>query len=134
MKRPHAGAERVVSDLVRRSVRFGLSISCKACAPSGRLIDFSANNCAFDSSSVAKRRRIEIVNPTALNAPTQKLAVWGFRPDSDGIARMGKYITLSSVNARARVSAAKRIPGSGRSKSRPFVAVVEREGDNHARS
>ena len=30
----------------------------------------------FDSSSVAERRRFEIVNPTALNAPTQELAVW----------------------------------------------------------
>jgi hypothetical protein len=89
MKRPDAGADRVVSDPVRRTVRFGLSISCKVRAPSGRLIGLSANNCAFESSSVVERRRFEIVNPAALNAPTQELAVMGFRPDSDGIARMG---------------------------------------------
>jgi hypothetical protein len=57
----------------------------------------------FDSSSVAERRRFEIVNPTAINAPTLELAVWlpsrlrRHRED-------GKYIALSSFNARARVS------------------------------
>ncbi len=80
MKRPDSGAERVVSDLVRRSVRFGLSISSKVCAPSGRLIGFSANNCAFESSSVAERRQFEIANAHP-NASSM-----GFRPDSDGIA------------------------------------------------
>jgi hypothetical protein len=49
MKRPDAGAERVVSDLVRRSVRFGLSISCKVCAPSGSLIGLSANDCLTEA-------------------------------------------------------------------------------------
>jgi hypothetical protein len=34
----------------------------------------------FDSSTVAERRRLEIVNPTALNAPTLELAVWASVP------------------------------------------------------
>jgi hypothetical protein len=73
-----------VSDLVRRSVRFGLSISCKACTPSGRLIGLYANKALRQQ----QRHGTEIVNPTALDAPTQELAVWALRPDFDGIARM----------------------------------------------
>jgi hypothetical protein len=43
----------------------------------------------FDSSSFAERRRFEIVNPAASNAPTLELGSLGFRPESDGIARIG---------------------------------------------
>jgi hypothetical protein len=51
-------AERVVSDLVRRSVRFGPPISCKTCAPSGRRIGLSANNCA--STAAASRNAVDL--------------------------------------------------------------------------
>ena len=55
---PKRGAERVVPDLVRRSVRFGLSISCKACAPSGRRIGLSANN--RTSTAAASRNVVDL--------------------------------------------------------------------------
>ena len=57
-KAPKRDTEPVVSDLVRRSVKFGPSISCKACAPSGRLIRLSANNCA--STAVASRYVVDL--------------------------------------------------------------------------
>ena len=74
----------------------------------------------FDSSTVAERRRFEIVNPTTLNAPTLELASRLRRHREDR-----KYIALSSVNARARVSTVNvdGIPCSGR-KCRPAVAVT----------
>jgi hypothetical protein len=72
-KAPKRGAERVVSDLVRRSGRFGLSISCKACPPSGRLIILSANNCA---STAAPSRNVVDLRSLTPRPQTRQPKSW----------------------------------------------------------
>ncbi len=81
---------------------------------------------SFDSSTVAERRRFEIVNPTALNAPTLELAVWASVPTptaSRGWEVHSPFFLQckgKGVNGQRR----RESQAAGAAKSRPSVAVV----------
>ena len=70
-KRPNGAPNVSCSDLVRRSVRFGLSISGKLARQAVALIGLPANNCA--STAAASRNVVDLRSSTP-QAPTQELA------------------------------------------------------------
>ena len=103
--------------------RFRARLARRAVASSA----FRRNNCASpDSSSVAERRRFEIVNPAASNALTQELAVGASVPTPTASRRWEAHSPFflqckgEGVNGRRR----RESQAAGAGKSRPSVAVV----------